>query len=275
MTARPSSSLAESRIAWMKTYSYWFSALAMSSVARPVRLTFSGQRRPCAELRTTWSPSTSDHTSVAWIVPSSLSVETWQKLRAAMSSRTGSVRVLRGMAEPYASLPGGCLHQRPRAMRDLRREHDVARRAPDGRRAEQPVDDLLQLLGVMGRDAAQQVARAARRMGLEHLWNRFQVRDGLDEPPLGDLQEDEREDRVANLRGVDLRAEAADDAALGELGQARLHGAARDVEPPRSLHQADAWLGGHERDEPRVEVVDRTGHVVQNLPWSTGRCWSS
>ena len=30
-----------------------------------------------------------------------------------------------------------------------------------------------------------------------------------------------------------------------ELGQARLHGAARDVEPARGLHQADARLGGH------------------------------
>ena len=65
----------------MKTYSYWSSALAISSVARPVRLTFSGQRRPWAELRTTWSPSTSDQTSVEWIEPFSLSVETWQKLR--------------------------------------------------------------------------------------------------------------------------------------------------------------------------------------------------
>src|SRR3954451_5074168 len=225
MTARPSSSLADSRTAWMKTYSYWFSALAMSSVARPVRLTFSGQRRPCAELRTTWSPSTSDHTRVAWMVPSSLSVATWQKLGAWTSSRTGSVRVLRGIAKPYVSLLGGRLHQRSRAMGDLRREHDVARRAPHRRRAEQPVDDLLQLLGVVGRDAAQQVARTARRMGLEHFWNRFQVRDGLDEPPLGDLEEDEGEDRIADLRRVDLRAEAADDAALGELGQARLHGA--------------------------------------------------
>src|SRR5689334_10237692 len=207
MTAWPSSSLADSRTAWMKTYSYWFSALAMSSVARPVRLTFSGQRRPCAELRTTWSPSTSDHTSVAWIVPSSLSVETWQKLRPWMSWRTGSVSVLRGMAQPYASLLDGGLHQRPRAMRDLRGEHDVARRAPHRRGAEQAVDDLLQLLGVVGRDAAQQVARTARRVGLEHLWNRFQVSDGLDEPPLGDLQEDEGEDRIADLRRVDLGPE--------------------------------------------------------------------
>src|SRR5512133_426703 len=275
MTAWPSSSLADSRTALMKTYSYWSSALAMSSVARPVRLTFSGQRRPWAELRTTWSPSTSDQTSVAWIEPSSLSVATWQKLRPWMSSRTGSVRVLRGMAQRYASLLRGRLHQRPGAMGDLRREHDVARRAPDRRRAEQPVDDLLQLLGVVGRDATQQVARAARRVGLEHLWNRFQVRDGLDEPPLGDLQEDEGEDRIADLRRVDLRAEAADDPAFGELGQARLRGAARDVEAPRDLHQADARLVGHEGDQPGVEVVDRTGHVVQNVPRFAGRCWAS
>src|SRR5512133_664844 len=275
MTSRPSSSVASSSAASIHTYSYWFSALATSSDARPVRSTFVGQRRPRAELSTIVSPSTSDQTSVAWIEPSSLSVATWQKLRPWMSSRTGSVRVLRGMAQRYASLLRGRLHQRPGAMGDLRREHDVARRAPDRRRAEQPVDDLLQLLGVVGRDATQQVARAARRVGLEHLWNRFQVRDGLDEPPLGDLQEDEGEDRIADLRRVDLRAEAADDPAFGELGQTRLHGAARDVEPPRDLHEADARLVGHEGDEAGVELVDGTGHVAQNLPRFTRRCWAS
>ena len=41
---------------------------------------------------------------------------------------------------------------------------------------------------------------------------------------------------------------------------------------PGDLHQADARLVGHQRDETRVEVVDRTGHVVQNLPGLTGRC---
>src|SRR4029453_16480123 len=87
ITARPSSSVADSRTAWMKTYSYWSSALAIRSVARPVRLTFSGHRRPWAELRTTWSPSTSAQTSVEWIEPFSFSVETGQKLRALMSSR--------------------------------------------------------------------------------------------------------------------------------------------------------------------------------------------
>src|SRR5512133_4007072 len=275
MTSRPSSSVASSSAASIHTYSYWFSALATSSDARPVRSTFVGQRRPRAELSTIVSPSTSTQTSVAWIEPFSLRVATWQKFRPARSSRTGSVTVLRGMAQPYASLLGGRLHQRPRAMGDLRREHDVARRPPHRRRAEQPVDDLLQLLGVVGRDAAQQVARAARRVRLQDLWNRFQVRDGLDEPPLGDLQEDEGEDRIADLRRVDLRAEAADDPAFGELGQARLRGAARDVEAPRDLHQADARLVGHEGDQPGVEVVDRTGHVVQNVPRFAGRCWAS
>src|SRR6478735_4626586 len=180
MTAWPSSLLADSRAACMKTYSYWFLALAMSSVARPVRLTFSGQRRPWAELRTIWSPSASAQTSVAWIEPFSLRVDTWQKLRPWMSARTGSVRVLRGMAQRYASLPRGRLHEWPRAVGDLRGEHDVARRAAHGRGAQQAVDDLLQLLGVVGRHAAQQVARAAGRVGLEHLRHRFQVRDGLD-----------------------------------------------------------------------------------------------
>ena len=132
-----------------------------------------------------------------------------------------------------------------------------------------------ELLGVAGGDAAEQVARAARRVRLEDLRHRLEVRDRLGQAALGDLEEHEREHRVAQARRVDLGPEAADDAAVAELAQARLHGAARDAEAARGLHQADTRLGGQQLDEARVELVDRTGHSAQNLARCTARCCAS
>ena len=82
------------------------------------------------------------------------------------------------------------------------------------------------------------------------------------EAALRDLQEDERHQRVAHPVRVELGAEAADHAALGELRQPRLHRSAGDLQPARDLHEADARLVAKQTDEPGVELIHRTGHIV-------------
>jgi hypothetical protein len=154
---------------------------------------------------------------------------------------------------------------------DLRREHDVAGRPTDRRGAQEPVDDVLQLRGVACDDAHEQVARPAGGVGLQHLGDGLEVGDRLGQAALGDLQEDERRDRIAHPRGLDVRPEAADDATLGQLRQARLHGSPGDTEAAGDLHQPDARLGGQHIDQAGVEVVELTGHSAQRIPRFTAR----
>src|SRR4051794_13962573 len=91
------------------------------------------------------------------------------------------------------------------------------------------------MLRVLGDDAAEQVAVAARRDRLEHLGHAAQLLDRLVEPPLVDLEPHEREDPEAEGVRIDLGAEACDDAALEQLVEARADRAARDAELSRDL----------------------------------------
>ncbi|MEI2651718.1 MAG: alanine--tRNA ligase-related protein [Microthrixaceae bacterium] len=77
---------------------------------------------------------------------------------------------------------------------------------------------------------------------------------------LADLQGDERGDREAHRRRVDLRPPAGDHAALGQAVQAGLHGAAGHAQPARGLEHPHAGLGLEEGEDARVEDVDRLGH---------------
>jgi hypothetical protein len=110
-------------------------------------------------------------------------------------------------------------------------------------------------------------------VGLQHLGRGVEQAHGLVEPSLGNLEEHEGQQRVADAGRLDLRAEAADHAALLEPRQARLHGPARHAEAPRDLHQPDPRLAGHRRDETGVELIDRTGHGAQNIPAQAGHNW--
>src|SRR4051794_17125497 len=118
------------------------------------------------------------------------------------------------------------------------------------------------MLRVLGHDAAEQIAVAARRDRLEHLGHAAQLLDRLVEPPLVDLEPDEREDPEAEGVRIDLGAEAGDDAALEQLVEARAHGSARDAELPRDLQQPDARLFIEQFDQLRVQFVDHPGHFA-------------
>jgi len=118
------------------------------------------------------------------------------------------------------------------------------------------------VLGVARDDSAEQVARAAGRGRLQHLGHLLEHADRVLEAALRDLQEDERHERIAHAVRVELRAEAANDAALRQLREAGLHSAARDLQPPRDLHQADAGLIAQQRDQAGIELVHRTGHIA-------------
>ena len=166
----------------------------------------------------------------------------------------------------YRSVPGGG-DQRLDPVGDLARHRDRARRALDGAGVQHRVDDVLQVRVVARHDAAQQVAVARHAVDLEHLGHARQRRDGLLEAPLDDLQRDEGEHRIAHLRGLDLRPEAGDHAARGELVHPRLHGAAGDAEPPRDLHDADARVRAQHQQQARVEPIDLLGHVPKTKAW--------
>src|SRR3954447_5510290 len=116
------------------------------------------------------------------------------------------------------------------------------------------------MLRVLGHDAAEQIAVAARRDRLEHLRHAAQLLDGLVEPPLVDLQPDEREDPEAEGGRIDLGAEAGDRPALEQLVEARADRATRDAELARDLQQADAGLFVEQFDQSRVQIVDHPGH---------------
>src|SRR3954454_6438354 len=150
--------------------------------------------------------------------------------------------------------------ERQGPRRDLVRQCDVAGRAADAVRAHHRVDDLLQMLRVLGDDAAEQVAVAARRDRLEHLGHAAQLLDRLVEPPLVDLEPHEREDPKAERVRIDLGAEACDDAALEQLVEAGADRAARDAELSRDLQQPDARLFIERFDQLRVQFVDHPGH---------------
>ena len=188
-----------------------------------------------------------------------------RELQASDALPAGVLVAPPALVEPLLALVcliGRRVQQRPRAVRDLLGQRDVARRAPDRRVGERAVDDVLQVLGVARHDAAEQVARAAGRRRLEHLGHLLEHADGLLELSLGDLQEDERHQRVAHPVRVELGAEAAHDAALGQLRQAGLDGAAGDLQAARDLHEPDAGLVAEERDQAGIKLVHRTGHIV-------------
>ncbi len=70
--------------------------------------------------------------------------------------------------------------------------------------SQQLVDELLEVLGVARHEPADEVLRAADRVRLEHLGHRLHRRHGLGEPSLGELDQHERGDRVAERGRVDL-----------------------------------------------------------------------
>src|SRR4051794_9859583 len=129
--------------------------------------------------------------------------------------------------------------------------------------ADHAVDDVLEVAVVARDDAAEEVARARDAVGLEHLGHVLQVADGVVEATLHDLQEDEREHRIAELGGVEVGPEAGHDAAGLELLEARGDRPARDAEAPRELEHPDPRLLAQGRDDAGVEGVDRAGHVAQ------------
>jgi hypothetical protein len=119
------------------------------------------------------------------------------------------------------------------------------------------------MLGVARRDAADQVLRTAHGVHLEHLGRVLERAHGLGEAALCELQHHERLDRVAQLRRVDLGTVARHHPALLQLGEPRLHRAARHAEAARDLQQAQARVLAQLGDQPGVEVID--GQSDQNL----------
>ena len=104
------------------------------------------------------------------------------------------------------------------------------------------------------------VARDAVR--LEHLGHAREPRDRLVQAALDDLQRDERDHGIAHPGGLELRAEPGDHAAPDELVQPRLHRPARDAEPPRDLHHADARVRAQHQQQPGIEPVDLLGQLA-------------
>jgi len=95
------------------------------------------------------------------------------------------------------------------------------------------------VLRVPGGDPANQVLWPTDRVDLEHLGRRLERFHRFRQSALGELQHHERLDRMPELRSIDLRPVADDHAALLELGQPRLDGAAGDPEASRDLEQTE------------------------------------
>src|SRR5690606_34780354 len=77
----------------------------------------------------------------------------------------------------------------------------------------------------------------------------------------GDLQGDEREDRVPDRLGVDRRAEVTDHPARGQLLQPGLDGPPGDTEQPGQLGQPDPGVGAHRDQQAGVQGVEHRARV--------------
>jgi hypothetical protein len=151
---------------------------------------------------------------------------------------------------------GARLRQRQHPVGDLGGERDHGRGPDDVRVGQHPVDHPLQV-GVGPRDHPRpHVAGAGDGVRLEHLRDGGQgAGDGVVAGTLPDLQGEERGHRVAERRGVQHRSPAGDHAALLELVEPGLDGAAGDPEPPGGLEDADPGLGGEQLDQVAVDLV--------------------
>jgi hypothetical protein len=98
---------------------------------------------------------------------------------------------------------------------------------------------------------------------LQHLGDLAQVRGHVLEPALGDLEAHEGQHLVAHGAQVEVGIEAGDDAALLELVEPCLYGAAGDAELAGQLHDAGAGRVAHGADQAGVESVHRGGQHEQ------------
>src|SRR5690606_15787504 len=157
----------------------------------------------------------------------------------------------------------GQLDEREHAVAELLGEGDLRRRAVDARDLEDAPDDRLEVLVGVGHDPAVQVAGPRHRVDLQHLGDLPEVRADVLEPPLGDLEADERQHLVPHGPEVEVGVEADDDASLLELVEARLYRPACDTELAGELHHAGAGGLAQRPDEPGVERIDSPGQHEQ------------
>jgi hypothetical protein len=112
------------------------------------------------------------------------------------------------------------------------------------------------VFGVARHHAGDDVVRPGHRVCLQHLRHRLERRNRLFQAPLGQVEQHQRQDRVAHRRGLDLWPVARDHAASLELREPRLDRAARHLEPARDLEQSHARVRAQLLDQTGVERID-------------------
>ena len=146
------------------------------------------------------------------------------------------------------------------AVPQLLGERDLCGGAADSLHLEHPPDDVLQVLVGVGHDPAVQVAGAGDRVDLEHLGDLAQVRADVLEPPLGDLEADERQHLVAHGAQVEVGV-APQMTPRCWLVEERVV----PLATPSWRASSTSSAGGlpHRPDQPGVERIDTGGQHEQ------------
>lgn len=96
-------------------------------------------------------------------------------------------------------------------------------------------------------------------MGFENLWDGLQVGHHIIESTLGDFDGRESQHFVAERPEIEVGSEAGDDAALEELVEPGLDGAAGHFQQAGQLENARSRVLGQGTDQLGVEAVYRAG----------------